>query len=204
LDLAGQYIDLLHETSNRYSLTFRHALGDAYRGILHIKRGNLQVGLAQLRAAFEECRAMPTGYRALFFVTDLAEALGRAARPSEGLAMVEEALDRAERTADRWIMAELLRVKGELLRSDGAPGAEDSAEGFFLEALQLARTQDALSWELRAAMSLAALHQAQGHSDDAIACLQSVYDRFTEGFRTPDLRTARAMLEGLSSRGGAT
>jgi predicted ATPase len=197
-ELAEQYIGVLHETSKRYALALWHALGRAHRGVLLVKRGELQAGLLQLCAAFEECRVMPTGYRVLIFIAELAEALGRAGRTSEGLATVEWAIDRAERTAEGWIMPELLRVKGELLRSDGAPGTVDSAEGCFLQALQLARTQDALSWELRAATSLATLHRAQDHSTEAIACLRPTYDRFTEGFDTADLILAKQLLDKLS------
>ena len=197
LNLAEQYIDLLHVTSKRHELTLWDALGRAHRGVLLVKRGDLQAGLRELRAAFEECRIIPAGYRVLMFMAELPEALCRAGQISEGLATVDDAIDRAERTAEGWIMAELLRVKGELLRLDGAPGSLDSAEGWFRQALQLAGTQDALSWELRAAMSLATLHRAQGRSADAIACLQPVYDRFTEGFGTADLIAAKQLLDEL-------
>jgi predicted ATPase len=201
LNLAEQYIGVLHETSNRYALTLWHALGRAHRGVLLVKRGDLRAGLPELRAAFEKCRVMPTGYRVLMFIAALAEALGRAGQTSEGLATVEEAIDRAERTAEGWIMPELLRVKGELLRLDGAPGAADSAEGCFLQALQLARTQKALSWELRVAASLAMPHRTRDRYAEAIACLQLIYDRFTEGFGTADLVAAKELLDKLS---GAT
>jgi predicted ATPase len=194
LDLAEQYIDLLIDTSNRHALTLWHGLGRGHRGVLLVKRGDLQAGLTQLRTAFENCRAMPTGYRVLMFVAELPEALGRAGQTSEGLATVKEAIDRAERTAEGWIIAELLRVKGELLRSDGAPAAADSAEGCFLQALQLAGTQDALSWELRAATNLARLLRSQGRPDDARAILHPVYERFTEGFDTADLIAAKRLL----------
>ena len=99
-------------------------------------------------------------------------------------------------------MPELLRVKGELLRLDGAPGAEDSAAGCFLQALQLAGTQGALAWELRvAATSLAMLHRAQNRSTEAIACLQPIYDRFAEGFGTTDLIAAKQLLDVLGDAG---
>jgi predicted ATPase/DNA-binding winged helix-turn-helix (wHTH) protein len=198
LDLAEQYIEVLHETSNRHALTLWHALGLAHRGALLVKRGDLEAGLPELHAAFEECRVVPTGYRVLIFIAELAEALGRAGQTSEARATVDEAIDRAERTAEGWIMPELLRVKGELLRLDGAPGAEDSAEGCFLQALQLAGTQGALAWELRAAMSLAALHRDRDRSAEAVACLRPIYDRFTEGFGTADLIAAKQLLDELS------
>jgi predicted ATPase len=194
LELAEHYIDLLHETSSKHELTFWHAVSRAHRGVHLIKRGDQQVGLPRLRAAFEECRAVPAGYR-FMFIAELPEALAPG-QISGGLARMEEAIDRAERTAEGWIMPELLRVKGELLRLNGAPNAADSGEGCFLQALQLARSQEALSWELRAATSLATLYRTQGRSADSVACLQPVYERFTEGFDSADLIMAKRLLDG--------
>ena len=91
-------------------------------------------------------------------------------------------------------MSELLRVRGELLSLHGTPEAADATEACFREALDWATRQKALSWELRVAMSLARLLRDQGRSADAIARLQPIYDRFTEGFDTADLRSARALL----------
>jgi predicted ATPase len=99
-------------------------------------------------------------------------------------------------------MSELLRVKGELLRLDGAPGASARAESCFRQAIELAGTQEALSWELRAATSLARLYEAQGRSTHGIATLQPVYDRFTEGFGTADLIAAKRLLDELSEHVG--
>ena len=84
--------------------------------------------------------------------------------------------------------------RADSLRLDGTPAAADSAEGCVQQALQLAKTQDALSWELRAATSLATLHGARDRSDEAIACLRPTYARFTEGFDTADLIAAKALL----------
>jgi len=83
-----------------------------------------------------------------------------------------------------------------------APGAAAAAEGHFRQALDWARRQGALSWELRAATSLARLLSDQGRSADAIVLLQPVYDRFTEGFDTPDLKEAKALLEELTRARG--
>ncbi|MBV8653954.1 MAG: transcriptional regulator, partial [Alphaproteobacteria bacterium] len=198
LELAEHYIDLLLETSHRYGLPLRHVVGRVYQSVLVVKRGDLQAGLPRLRAALEECRIVPAGIRALFFITELAEALGRAGQISEGLATVNDALDRTERTGEGWIIPELLRIKGELLRLDGSPGTMNAAADCVRKALQLARTQNALSWELRAAMSLATLQRAQGQSAEAVACLQPIYDRFTDGFDTADLIAATRLLEELS------
>ena len=198
LDLADQYIGLLDDISSRHELTLWHALGRAHRGVLVVKRGDLEGGLSHLRAAFAECRVAPTGYRVLFFVGELIEALGRAGQTPEGQAVAKDALDRAERTAEGWIIAELLRVRGELLRLEGAPEAVGSAEACFRDALQMARMQGALSWEFRAATSLARLLRDQRRYADGVAILRPVYERFTEGFATTDLRAARALLDEFS------
>jgi predicted ATPase len=128
----------------------------------------------------------------------LAEALGRLGDVPRGLAALDRALDRTERTEGRWYVAELLRIRGELLLLDGAPRAAVAAEDHYQRGLDCARSQGALSWELRCATSLAQLWRNQGRSADATAILQPVYDRFTEGFTTADLKAAKALLDDLS------
>ena len=130
--------------------------------MLLIRRGDRLGGIALLRAGFKDLDAAFGSYGLCMFIGELAEALGHIGQIGEALATVDEAIERSDRTEEGWIMAELLRVKGELLRLGGTPEAADSAKGCFLQALQLARTQDALSWELRAATSLARLHAQLG------------------------------------------
>jgi len=96
-----------------------------------------------------------------------------------------------------WHIPELLRVKGELLLQDAGDPSDAAIDGCFQEALAIAKSQDALFWELRAATSVARLRRDQGRPADATALLQPVYDRFTEGFETADLRSARALLDTL-------
>ena len=108
--------------------------------------------------------------------------------------MVDKALARAEHTEAGWYLAELLRTKGELLLLGGVPTAVETPEQCFLRALDVARRQGALSWELRAAMSLARLWRGQRRVNEARKLLGPVYRRFTEGFATADLLTAKALL----------
>ena len=123
------------------------------------------------------------------------EALGRAGQTDDGLAEVDKAIARCERTEGRWLISELLRIKGELLLLQGGSKAAAAAEDHFRRALDWASRQGALSWELRAATSRARLLRDRGHSADALALLQPVYDRFTEGFETADLKTAQTLME---------
>ncbi|HEY4470472.1 MAG TPA: hypothetical protein VGN21_04820, partial [Stellaceae bacterium] len=113
------------------------------------------------------------------------------------LASVESALSRCERNGERWYIADLLRIKGELNLRLSDPDAPIRAESEFRSSLDWARQQGALSWELRAGTSLARLLRDQGRSAGALALLQPIYDRFTEGFDTADLKAAKALLDGL-------
>jgi predicted ATPase len=116
------------------------------------------------------------------------------ARVAEGLAVVEETIESFE---ERWLVASLHRGRGDLLLLQGSPGAVAMAEDHFRQALEEARGHGALSWELQAAISLARLRVVQGRSAEASMLLRPVYDRFTEGFDTADLKTAQALLNAL-------
>jgi predicted ATPase len=150
--------------------------------------------LPLLRAGLDE---LGEARSAVFGLIELLmpEALGRAGRIAEGLAAIEEAINHSENTEERWMIAEMLRIKGELLLLQGGPTAAVTAEDHCRQALDWAARKGALSWELRAAMSLAGLLCDQGRFADAKALLQPVYDRFTEGFDTADLKTAKLLLD---------
>src|SRR5262249_44795923 len=98
----------------------------------------------------------------------------------------------------RWMEAELDRLQGELLRQEGTEPKLLEAEACLQQALDVARRQQAKSWELRAAMSLARLWQQQGKRTAAYELLASVYGWFTEGFDTTDLQEAKALLDTLA------
>src|SRR5262249_35016080 len=96
--------------------------------------------------------------------------------------------------------AELLRIKGDLLLQSGAKGAQDEAEVCFRQALHLANTQTALAWELRAATSFARMLCDSGRAADAISVVRPVYNRFTEGFDTTDLKAAQIVMDLCDAR----
>ena len=203
LAAAEHYVMMLVDHSTRRALTLWQAWGRSYQGVLVIKRGDSATGLRLLRAGLDELREAK--FAALRLVTFLmAEALARAGQIADGLAMIEEAIARSEHTEERWLIAELLRVKGELLLLQDAPEAATAAEGHFRQALDWARRQGALSWELRAATSLARLLRDHDRSTEAIALVAPIYNRFTEGFETDDLKAAKALIDGFhNSRGDA-
>jgi predicted ATPase len=137
-------------------------------------------------------------FQVLTGLNDLAEALAHTGRIAEGLALLEAEIERSETS---WLTPELLRLKGELFLLQGAPSAVETSEALFRQALDEARRHGALSWELRAATSLARLLRGQGRSANAIACLQPIYNRFTEGFGTADLIAAKQLLDDLGGAG---
>ena len=101
-------------------------------------------------------------------------------------------------------MPEALRIKGEILMQSNPSDLESSIEDCFTGSLACARRQGALSWELRAAASLARLLRGQNRAADALALLQPVYDRFTEGFDTADLKAAKTLLDALRDPGAGS
>src|SRR5262249_52299211 len=111
---------------------------------------------------------------------------------------IDEALEQCHRNEELWYLPELLRLKGEILLREGASDAGTAAEAQFLQSLDWARRQQVMSGELRTATSLARLWLGQGRLGDARDQLAPVYGRFTEGFETTDLRTAKQLLDELA------
>jgi predicted ATPase len=132
----------------------------------------------------------------------LAEAQAKTGHLEEGLTTLAEALAQVETTDERYCEAEIRRLKGELLLMQGdkteAEASFHQAESCFQHAIEVARRQQAKSWELRATVSLCRLWQQQGKLEEARQRLAEIYGWFTEGFDTPDLEEAKALLEELS------
>jgi predicted ATPase len=197
LATAERYITTLLDHSTRHALPFWCSMGRFFQGILVIRRGELGPGLRLLRAGFDQLGG--SGWISVMLLSELAASFGRAGQTTEGLAAAEQAIEQAEQTEGRWALPELLRIKGELLLLQAADGAAAAADDHFRQAVDWARRQGELSWELRAATSLARLLRNQGRLADAIACLQPIYDRFKEGFDTADLIVAKRLLDELGS-----
>ena len=111
---------------------------------------------------------------------------------------IGEAMTAVETTKERWCEAEINRIAGEIALKSPEPDAA-KAEAYFERALAVARKQQAKSWELRAAMSMARLWRDQGKRHEARDLLAPVYGWFTEGFDTLDLKEAKALLDELAS-----
>jgi predicted ATPase len=171
-------------------------LGSAtwYWGEVLARLGHLEDGIAEMREGLapkqfgaEQC------YRS-GCLCSLAEAQGKAGHLEDALSTLAEAFAMVEQTGERFAEAELYRVHAELLL---VQGDDVKAEASLHKAIEVARRQSAKSWELRATTSLARLWQAQGKGEEARQMLAEIYGWFTEGFDTPDLTEAGALLGAL-------
>jgi class 3 adenylate cyclase len=187
-----QAVETLHTRAAEPGFALFAARAAPLGGWLVVEQGRSAEGLAQIRQSLLTADAANT--RQTIYAALLAEAARRAGHPEEGLAAVTAAL--AGPGGVGFYGADLRRVQGELQLALGA--AEDDAECCFQEARALAIQQSAKSLELRATMSLARLWQRQGKREPARQALGGVYDWFTEGFDTRDLREARALLDELA------
>jgi predicted ATPase len=190
LAAAERFNSLLLYYTEGDSLGVWRAYSYCFKGQLLIKRGDLAAGLTLCRTAVGQLRKDRFVQYLTAFLGAMAEGLAIAGEISEGLTAVDEALDRCERYEERWCIAELLRIKGELALRHQAADAIEVAEDYFLRSLDWARRQGALSWELKTATSLARLQSEQGRASEARNLLASVCDRFHEGFNSRDLKAA--------------
>jgi predicted ATPase len=173
------------------------AVGSLLRGWVLAQQGRAQEGSTQLHQGLVAFRA--TGAKVLqpYFQALLAEVYGTMGQPEAGLTVLAEALTLVDTTGEHVWEPELYRLKGELLLQQNAVN-QGEAEDCFHHALEIARNQQAKSFELRTATSLARLWQQQGKCQEAHDLLAPVYHWFTEGFDTADLQEAKALLDTLA------
>ena len=171
------------------------AVGTVHRGWIAVKNGELADGMSLLRSGAAAYRATGTEMWVPHFLALLARACEIAGQIEEGLALLDNGLQIVERTGERWLAAELNRHKGQLLLRQGH---SDAAEKLYRKALSIAQEEETKLWELRAAVSLARLRRDQGRRAEACDLLAPVYGWFTEGFGTPDLKEAKALLDELA------
>jgi predicted ATPase len=171
------------------------AQGTIYHGWVKVKNGDVTEGFALLRSGSTAYRTTGAQGNMPYHIALLVAACEVAGQIEEGLPLLDDALQIVEGTGERWVAAELHRHKGRLLLRQGHP---EAAEELYRKALSIAREQEAKLWELRAAASLAQLRRDQGHRTEARDLLAPVYAWFTEGFDTPDLKEATALLDELA------
>jgi predicted ATPase len=171
------------------------AEGTIYRGWVKVKNGHVAEGIALLRDGSTAYHTAGSDALVPYHIALVARACEIAGQVEEGLALLNEALQIVGRTGERWLAAELYRHKGQLLLRQGH---SEAAEELYRKALSIAEEQEAKLWELRAAMSLARLRRDQGRHAEARDLLAPVYGWFTEGFDTPDVKEAKALLDELA------
>jgi len=194
---AEAIIERLFAHAVRYSLGPYQAVSLGLTGDLSIKRGDAQGGVRLLGECLDELRAECHYVLTPNFSSAMAEGLLVLGRVEDALAAIDHALARVVENGGSSDMPEILRIKGRILAS--APRSDPSeAEDWLLRSLESARQQSALGWELRTATTLARLMSDQGRRAEAHDLLGGIYGRFTEGFDTSDLKTARSLLEDLS------
>jgi predicted ATPase len=196
-EVAEQSIESLLERTQRHALGTWSVLGRCWKAALHIKQGERDVGVPMLSASLEALREVRFAFYCTQFMGTLAGGIAATGEVSRGLTMIDQALERCAAKEELWCMAELLRLKGTILVAAGSASLVE-AEDHFRQSLDWAHRQGALSWELRAATSLGELQRLKGHVPEAKMSIATVYDRFTEGFATADLRSARALIDELS------
>jgi hypothetical protein len=199
LDIGERWAAELVGYAQRYALGDFLAYGKAMQEILSLRRGKTKAGAERFRVALQRWRA--SGWHIFLSSSDLAGVVADAECADEILPIIDEELESAERDQTHSTWPETLRMKGELLLLQGDRDLLLVTE-CFKRSLDRARAQGALSWELRTALSLARLERTQGRAREARQLLQSVYDRFTEGFDTSDLKCARQFLDELSAGTG--
>jgi class 3 adenylate cyclase/predicted ATPase len=172
------------------------AMGFILRGWALAHQEQVKEGIGQIQQGLMAWRAAGSENLRPYYLALLAEAHGTMRQPEAGLAVLAEALTLTDTTGARFYKPELYRLKGELLLQQSVDNQAE-AEHCFQHALDVARSQQAKSFELRTATSLARLWQQQGKRQEAHDLLAPVYGWFTEGFDTADLKDAKALLDEL-------
>lgn len=192
---AESLLTLIEAHVAAHAMTIWSEMGRCLRGEWLLKRGDAS-GLAVLHVALDEL--FETGFRMRYpsHLGAFAAGLCVHGDVDAAHAVIDRAIALSKGSGEVWSLPELLRIKGDVLGAEGAAAA-GRAQDQYLQALELARRQGALSWELRAAMSLAELLHQAGRSERADLLLRSTYNRFSEGLGTRDLQRAELLLVDL-------
>ena len=197
LHATDDYVERLIEYAGRHSLEPYRAVGLGLKGAVAIARDELEIGVDLLRAALEILTTLRLNIFVTEFMGALAGGLLKRGQLEEAILTINQAIGRATDRGSTFDMAELLRIKAQILAAMPQYG-RDSAMNCLTEALAVAKAQSALALELRVTIALARLLAEGGQRDQARHDLALVYGRFTEGFETADLRTARQLMKDLA------
>jgi tetratricopeptide (TPR) repeat protein len=184
--------------AEEYSFPEWMSWGRFHRGWALVELGQPMEGAPEMEAAIASFRGLGGVPREQFTIATLAHTYGQMGRRDEALVMLDQALGHIERTGEKLDEAEMFRLKGDVLLM-GDDAATTDAQRCFRVAIDIAQVQGAKWWELRATTSLARLLRNTGRRDEARTMLAEIYNWFTEGFDTLDLKEAKALLDELSA-----
>jgi predicted ATPase len=207
--IAQEHAEVVVAISIEHGLVMYRAMATIMAGWSLIDEDQPEQAIGQIKEGLVALQSTGTELVRPHFLALLAEALGAASLPGEALRVLDEAVDLVHRTQEAYYLAELHRLKGELLLKqssnffehtevDENTTAAAKAKECFDDAIRIARQQKAKSWELRASMSLARLYQQLDKREEGRTLLLQIYDTFHEGFETADLREAKNLLDALS------
>jgi class 3 adenylate cyclase/predicted ATPase len=195
-DVVVEHCRTLTSLAGEHGFPFYRALAEILAGCAAIQNGEGAQAVESIKRGIDAWQSLGSGLALPWFLGELAEGLRSIGRCDEALEVVSDALRQTERSGERQFVAELHRIAGTVLLTQEKP---IEAESFFRRAREIARTQSARMWELRASRSLAALLAKQGKREEARTTVADVYDWFTEGFDIADLKEAKALLDELSA-----
>jgi predicted ATPase/DNA-binding winged helix-turn-helix (wHTH) protein len=192
---AAPLIDRLIDHTGKHALGPHHAVGIGFKGELLIRRGELDDGIDHLARSQATLRA--TRYRLMttVFGTTQAESRAQLGQFDDAIRIINECIAQMNDRGESFDLPEMLRVKGDILRSLGRP---DEAETWFRQSLEVSRRQCALGWELRAAVALGRLWREKGRGGEARALIEPLYRRYDEGLASMDLVAAKMLLDSLN------
>jgi predicted ATPase len=169
----------------------------AFRGSLFAETGKASDAVGAITSGLTSLRSTGAALYEPWHLWHLAMAYADLGQPDDARRCIDDAIDKVERSNEKWCESEVNRIAGEVALKSPAPDTE-KAEKYFDRALAVARQQQTKSFELRASMSLARLWRSQGKAQQARELLARVYGWFTEGFDTRDLKEAKALLAELA------
>jgi class 3 adenylate cyclase/tetratricopeptide (TPR) repeat protein len=197
-DRMREHAEALVTLASELGNSFRRAVGELYLGWFDSAACDRPESSTRMQSALADFRATGALTMTPAFLSYIAQSQGRFGHHEEALATIDEALAVVEETSERAFEAEVHRINGELLLARNVSNAV-VAEQSFRRAIEVARRQKAKSWELRATTSLARLLRDTNRRDEARNMLSEIYNWFTEGFGTADLKEAKDLLDELSN-----
>jgi predicted ATPase len=196
LDVAEELADWFISRARSHAFAPYIHIGNAFKGELAIRRGDVEAGVEMLRSRLEKLHAARYELFTTRFHIILADGLAASRRFADAVALVDETAHLIDANGYTSYLPELLRLKGSILLAASDLSAAE-AEASFIQSLELSCAQGSRAWEVRTATDLASLWAGQGRTAEARALLQPVFERFTEGRDTPDLKSAEAVLARL-------